>query len=315
MLNPDHTGDNINPTDTSSGATSNLSTRSDSDLLLQNLPSFRFDDLQGRVVIVTGAASGIGRVLAVGIADQGCRLILIDRDSEKLQETAKCITQRQEANAAWVETVVCDLSNPEQRIRAMQRVHEIAPVVDGIIHNAGIDPRMPLQHTSLDFFRHVMATNVEPAVEITRDLLPNLRQSEAARVILIGSVTFDIGTSVLSAYVASKGALVGLTRSFAHELGRDGINVNCIAPGAITVEKEIERRKKRGQGNHNENAPIPWQTVQRRLVPADLLGLTCLLLSTAGGAITGQVLHVDGGLLHTLADAGKQAHLVDEAIK
>jgi NAD(P)-dependent dehydrogenase (short-subunit alcohol dehydrogenase family) len=260
--------------------------------------SFLFHDLRKKTVVVTGAANGIGRVLATGLAQQGCRLILLDRDAARLEELA--------AQLADTSTLTCDLSDPPQRREAVEKIGKIAPVVDGIIHNAAIDPRKSLEETDLNFFQHVMATNVEPAIEITRGLLPQLRRSTAGRILFIGSLTFEIGTALLSSYVASKGAIVGLTRSLAHELGREGITVNCISPGAIDVEKVYEYRRQQGKPEH-ESEVVKWQSVKRPLVPADLLGITCLLLSEAGGAITGQVISVDGGLTHPIADTGLQA--------
>ena len=267
-------------------------------------PSFRFDDLQGRTVVLTGAARGIGRGLAPGLAAQGLRLILVDKDAEWLGEI---VEQLRTQNAA-VEGITTDLSDPQQRATLAQRIHKLAPTVDGIIHNAAIDRRMPLDTMSLEFFRHMMATNVEPAVEITRDLLPNLRQSRAGRIILISSITFEVGTGLLSAYVAAKGAIEGLTRSFAHELGPDGITVNCIAPGAIVVEKEQEM-----YSEELERTLLSWQSVKRRLYPADLLGPICLLLSDAGGGISGQTIAVNGGFLHPIADPKLQRPMITDS--
>jgi 3-oxoacyl-[acyl-carrier protein] reductase/(S)-1-phenylethanol dehydrogenase len=279
-------------------------------------PDFVFHDLRQRVILLTGAANGIGRVLAHGLAEQGCRLILVDKDEVRLREVATSIQGLWgERNTTAVEIVVCDLSDPEARAAAMLRIHEVSPVVDGLIHNAAIDPRMPLENTSLDFFRHVMATNVEPAVEMTRDLLPQLKLSEAARIILIGSATFELGSGMLSSYVASKGAVVGLTRSLANELGKEGITVNCISPGVIDVDKEASRRKERRSEHGYEEKVFSWQAMKRVLVPADLLGIVCLLLSRAGGGITGQVLSVDGGLQHPLADPDRQAALISPCVE
>jgi NAD(P)-dependent dehydrogenase (short-subunit alcohol dehydrogenase family) len=266
------------------------------------MQSFRFDDLAGETVVLTGAAWGIGRGLAPILAGQGIRLLLVDRDADAMREVAEGLR----SEAAEVETFETDLAEPEQRKKLATALSKAAPNLLGIIHNAGIDPRQALENTSIDFFRHVMATNVEPAVELTRDLLPNLRQGGSGRVILIGSITFELGTALLSAYTASKGAVVGITRSLAHELGPEGINVNCIEPGSIRVEKqdrqyteEIERRV------------LAAQSLKRELKPADLAGLTCLLLSEAGEAINGQVISVDGGFVHPWATADTQDYMLD----
>lgn len=265
--------------------------------------SFRFDDLRGRTVVLTGATRGIGRALAPGLAEQGLHLILVGRDPAVLQE----VVAEVRGGGGAAEGVVCDLSRPDSRREASVRIADLAPVVDGLIHNAAIDPRMPLERMSLDFFRLVMATNVEPAVDLTRDLLPNLKRSQAGRVILMGSIVFAAGPGLLSAYVASKGAIVGLTRSLAHELGPANITVNCVHPGAIGIEKTTEMYT-----SEIEKALLSWQSISRSLFPRDLLGPICLLLSDAGGAISGQTLSVDGGFMHPIAEPELQRTMVKD---
>jgi NAD(P)-dependent dehydrogenase (short-subunit alcohol dehydrogenase family) len=228
----------------------------------------------------------------------GMKLTLIDRDEKGLASIGQEIGR-------GARTIVCDLSQPDARRGAGQEIANNNSIDDGLIHNAAIDPRMPIDEMSLEFFRDVIATNVEPAVELTRELLPNLRRSGRGRVITIGSITFATGPALLSAYVAAKGAVVGLTRSLAHELGPDGITVNCISPGAIQVEKEAIQYSRAV-----EKAILAWQSVKRRLTPNDLLGLVCLLLSEAGGAISGQLIGVDGGFQHPIADADLQRPMI-----
>jgi len=117
-------------------------------------------------------------------------------------------------------------------------------------------------------------------------------------------VTFDHGGVFMGAYVASKGALVGLTRVLAHELGHEGILVNCLSLGAIVVEKE-------GRDPAKDERVINWQSVRRRLVPQDLLAPMCLFLSSAGGGITGQMLRVEGGVTHPMTSAVAQKKRLD----
>lgn len=262
--------------------------------------SFTFNDLDGKTVVLTGAAWGIGRGLAHGLAAQGVRLLLIDRDADQLAKNAAELTD------AGVSAMVlpADLSDPGERTRLATKISDLTTDLHGIIHNAAIDPRRPLEETDTAFLRHVMATNVEPAVDLTRHLLPLLRESGRARVVLIGSITFRIGPAMLSAYVASKGALVGVARALAHELGADGITVNCIEPGAVRVEKETRQYTK-----EHERLVLEAQSLKRRLDPDDLLGLVCLLLSNAGEAISGQVIGVDGGFVHPWAAATTQEHM------
>ncbi len=258
-------------------------------------PGFHFDDLDGKKIILTGANRGIGLGLIPGLLAQGIHLILVARKEAAL----KRIQEEYEGCGGGIEYAVCDLADREARIRASHEIAARHEVIDGIVHNAAIDPRRRFEELDMDFFRQVMATNVEPAIDITRELLPHLKKSKAPRILLIGSVTFDLGGVYMSAYVASKGALVGLTRSLAHELGPSGITVNCISPGAIVVEKE-------GRDEEKDQRLINWQSVRRRIVPTDLLAPMCLFLSEAGGGITGQTLSVEGGVTHPMASALSQ---------
>ncbi|MFV0417089.1 MAG: SDR family oxidoreductase [Chthoniobacterales bacterium] len=112
-------------------------------------------------------------------------------------------------------------------------------------------------------------------------------------------------TAYLSAYAATKGAVVGLIRSLAHELKGTNITVNCVIPGAIEVEKENLEL------GANQKL-IEWQTVPRRLTAADILAPDCFFLSNAAGGITAQTLTVDGGLIYPIADGQLQGHLLDK---
>ena len=245
--------------------------------------------------MLTGATSGIGQAILPALLEQGLRLVLVGRSPSKLAGLHDALS----AYKGRFQTVVCELSDPESRVTACAEILESNERIDGFISNAAIDPRREFEHTSVPFFRQVMATNLEPAIDFSQRLLPRLKESAAGRVVLIGSVNWEIAGTYLTAYNTSKAALVGLTRSMAHELAPIGITVNCLSPGAIMVEKEAIRPGR-------DQDLIELQSVRRRLTPDDLVGPLLLLLSEAGGGISGQILPVDGGLIHPLATAGMQ---------
>jgi len=253
-----------------------------------SIPDFRFGDLDGRTLLITGITTGIGRAMLPGLLAQGLRLIAVSKGSAEMEAVRAEIG----ANEEQLRLYECDLADPAQVNATAASILASGTSLDGILHNAAIDPRERFEQADDLFWQRVMQVNLFAAVSLTRQLLPVLRQSPQGRVIFTGSVISEIGGACLTAYAASKGAVLGVTRSLAHELQGTNITVNCTIPGAIRVEKEPDGV---------DEKLIGWQTIPRRLTPDDLLGLTCFLLSKWGGGITGQAITVDGGILHPLA--------------
>lgn len=262
---------------------------------------FSFHDLNGKTLVLSGITRGIGRMLLEGFLSQGMRVIALSRGMERM----KAIRQELGADESRLSLWECDLSDPTSVTAAAKWLRDEAGPIDGILHNAAIDPRQTIEKGDEAFWLNIFQVNLFAAVTLSRQLLPRLRESSQGRIIFTGSVVFEIGAAYLAAYAATKGALAGLTRSLAHELKDSGITVNCVAPGAIEVEKE----QLTSDVNHKL---IGWQSVPRRLTPADLLAPICLLLSEAGGGINAQTITIDGGLIHPMADPEVQGCMLPE---
>lgn len=260
-------------------------------------PAFRFFDLENKTLLITGVTRGIGRAILPGLLEQGLKLILVSRGMDRLKK----IQEELGAKGDRIHLVDCDLSRREDVEKAGQQILELNIPVDGILHNAAVDTRQNFDSPNESLWHDLFQINFFSAVTLTRMLLPIVQKSAQGRIIFTGSVMFDLGSSCLTTYASTKGAIVGLTRSLAHELQGTNITVNCIVPGAITVEKEPRTE----EGDARIKA---WQTVPRRLEPKDLLGITCLLLSQAGGGITAQCITVDGGILHPIASSKTQSN-------
>jgi len=266
-----------------------------------NTPSrFQFFDLQGRTLLLTGATRGIGKALLPELLAQGLNLIVVSRGLDRME----AIRQELGVGEERMRLFDCDLSQPEAVVATAQAILESGLPLDGILNNAAIDPREHFSRGDEDFWSRVFQVNLFAAVSLTRRLLPLLKKSSQGRILFTGSVLFDLGGATLSAYVATKGALVGLTGSLAHELKNTAITVNCVVPGAIQVEKES------GDPNAGQRL-IDMQSVPRRLGPQDLSGLICLLLSQAGEGICAQSITVDGGVVHSLASPESQGRHID----
>jgi NAD(P)-dependent dehydrogenase (short-subunit alcohol dehydrogenase family) len=250
--------------------------------------SFSFPDLRGRTLLITGITSGIGRAFLPHLLKQGLKVIAVSKDEGQID----VIREEVGTNAENFHYFECDLADPTAVKTTAERLKNSGLAIDGILHNAAIDPRQWFEKSEEIFWQEVMQVNLFSAVTLTRHLLPILRRSDQGRIVFTGSVLAELGGACRTAYDTSKGAIATLTRALAHELRGSNITVNCLIPGAVVVEKEL-----RGL----DEKIISWQSIPRRLEPRDLIAPLCLLLSEWGGGISGQALTVDGGILHPLA--------------
>lgn len=184
--------------------------------------------IEGRRALITGAGSGIGRAVAQRLSELGCDVVLVGRTGATLNETAALCP-------GATKTVTCDLTD-ESSILALVGYIRATGGLDILVNNAGIVQSGPLESISTEEFDAVMATNVRAPFILMRETLPLLKASPSPEIINVCSVVAHEGYPNQSAYVASKHALCGLSKSFANEVFDDGVRVHLISPGGVLTD-------------------------------------------------------------------------------
>ena len=241
--------------------------------------------LEGKVAVVTGATQGIGKALADGLAAEGARIVVAD------------LKGAQEAAGAYPDGVgltvdVADEAGVAEMIRATV---ERCGGLDVLVNNAGLYASLemrPFTEIPLDEWRRVMDVNVASMFLTCRAAVPVMREQGGGAIVNISSGTPFRGVPFLLHYVTSKGAIVALTRALAKELGKDGIRVNCVAPGFTMSD---------GVREHPEvieklrDVSVAARAIQRDQVPEDVVGAVVYLAGPAASFVTGQTIVIDGG--------------------
>lgn len=248
------------------------------------------EDLSGKVVVVTGAARGIGAEYARAFARCGARLLLVDR-----APADGTLAQVREAGAQGY-AVEGDVSSRQQAdaMAAVAVGHwgRVDVLVNNAARYAGLY-RGPLEDIPAPEWDDVMAVNVRGVWNATAAVLPAMRRQGRGAVVNIGSGTVLKGTPGALHYVASKGAVLAMTRAMARELGAAGIRVNCVTPGLVSNEASREGREEEFAARSAQRAQE--RSLPREMLPQDLVGAVLFLSSDASGFVTGQNLNVDGG--------------------
>ena len=251
--------------------------------------------LEGRHAVVTGAGSGIGRVTAEQLAEAGCRVTLVGRHVGRLTETADRI-----GDAAFA--APADVTDPEALSAAIDAARDRFGPVDILINNAGAASSAPFLKTSGGDLRAMLALNVEAPAQACRLVLPGMLTRRRGRIVNVASTAGLKGYAYVSAYVAAKHGLVGLTRALALEVATKGITVNAVCPGftdtdlvARSVEVLVD---KTGRSEDEARAALAASNPQGRLItPEEVAATIVWLCGDEASGVNGAAIPVAGGEL------------------
>jgi 3-oxoacyl-[acyl-carrier protein] reductase len=242
--------------------------------------------LANQVALITGAGTGIGQEIARLFHAHGARLVLLDRNAKTNQATARAVDESGENVIA----LTADVRDRAAIDAAVSKAIEKWGRLDVLINNAGIYPRQEFLTMTEQQWDEMQDVNLKSMFHSQQAVLGHMIGRRRGKIVNISSVTFHLGAPNLSHYVASKGGVIGLSRSLAREVGPHNIHINCITPGAILVDAEKEF-----VSDEQVKQFVAEQSLQRRILPVDIARAALFLSCELSDGMTGQTLNVDGG--------------------
>ncbi len=247
-----------------------------------------YPSLRDKVVLVTGGASGIGEAIVLAFAAQHASVVFLD-------------IQDQPANAL-IHTVMedglpapvyfhCDLTEVAALRETARKILEQFGTVHVLINNAGNDARHELEDVTPEFWDRTLALNLKHQFFMAQAVLSAMRATGGGSIINMSSISWIIPGTGMPVYITAKAAIVGMTRTLAHEAGEDNIRVNCVLPGAIFTE----RQKRLWMTPEYEAEVLSRQALKRHILPEEVARLILFLAADDSAAITNQSYIIDGG--------------------
>ncbi len=247
-----------------------------------------YPSLKDRAVLITGGASGIGASLVTQFARQGSRVAFLDIQDELAQQLVGNLAADGCPSPLYLQ---CDLTDVALLRSAADRALATLGTVDVLVNNAGNDRRHPIDEVTPEFWDRSIATNLRPYFFMAQAVIPAMRSAGRGSIINMSSIAWIIPNKGMPVYVTAKAAIVGLTRTLAHDLGPSGIRVNAVLPGAIATE----RQKRLWYTPEYEAEIFVGQALKRQIEPDEVARLVLFLAADDSGAITNQSYIIDAG--------------------
>ena len=248
----------------------------------------RYPSLQGRSVLVTGGATGIGESIVTHFAQQGAHVAFLDIQDDPARALVESIEAKGFPAPHYIH---CDLTNIDALQNAVKEVLVDCGTVDALVNNAANDQRHTVEEVSPEFWDRSIAVNLRHQFFAAQAVMPAMCAAGRGSIINMSSISWMIPSTGAPIYVTAKAAIVGLTRTLAHELGPSNIRVNAVLPGAIVTE----RQKQLWYTPEYKAEILASQALKRDILPDDVARLVLFLAADDSSAITNQSYIVDGG--------------------
>jgi NAD(P)-dependent dehydrogenase (short-subunit alcohol dehydrogenase family) len=247
-----------------------------------------YPSLGDRAVLITGGATGIGESLVRHFAQQGSRVAFLDIQDEPAHQLADTLTAEGCPAPLYIS---CDLTNVSALRTAFQQALSSLGAVDVLVNNAANDQRHSIDEVTPEYWDKSIAVNLRPQFFAIQSVLPAMRAAQRGSIINMSSISWMIPSTGVPLYVTAKAAIVGLTRTLAHELGPFNIRVNAVLPGAIVTE----RQRRLWYTPEYKAEIMASQALKRDILPDDVARLVLFLAADDSDAITNQSYVIDGG--------------------
>jgi D-xylose 1-dehydrogenase len=255
---------------------------------MDNTVHATYPSLAGRVVIVTGGATGIGEAMVKAFAMQQARVVVLDIQDAAAQRLIEQLGFSRCPAPAYHH---CDITDINALQHTVDLVLDQFGTVDILVNNAANDTRHSIEEVTSSSWDKLMAINLKPQFFMAQAVIPAMRKAKRGSIINMSSIGWLIPSTGMPVYVTAKAAIVGLTRTLAHELGADNIRVNSVLPGAILTE----RQKELWLTPAYEADILKSQAIKRMIRPEEVARLVLFLAADDSAAMTNQCYIIDGG--------------------